>query len=118
MPQGFFRQALESALAQNYELLEIIVSDNCSTDDTESLVQSYSDPRIRYFRHEKNIDPNDNFNFCLQKATGAYFLLLHDDDLIDSTFVRECITAAEGENGYRHYQDRNPLDRRQGKRNG
>jgi glycosyltransferase involved in cell wall biosynthesis len=93
---GFFRQALESALAKSYEPLEIIVCDNCSTDDTTSLVLSYNDPRIRYFRHEKNIDANDNFNFCLQKATGAYFLLLHDDDLIDPTFVRECMTAAEG----------------------
>ena len=93
---GYLRQALESALAQDYEPLEIIVSDNCSTDDTEALVKSYNDPRIRYFRQSKNIDANDNFNFCLQKATGAYFLLLHDDDLIEPTFVRECMIAAEG----------------------
>ena len=93
---GYLRLALRSALAQTYTPLEIIVSDNCSTDDTESVVQSFNDPRIRYFRQSKNLKPNDNFNFCLDQARGTYFLLLHDDDLIDPTFVQACMGAAAG----------------------
>jgi len=94
--QGYLRQALESALAQRYEPLEIIVSDNCSPDQTEAYVRSIGDSRIRYFHQPVNLDPNDNFNFCLQQARGTYFLLLHDDDLIDPTFVEACMGAAQG----------------------
>ena len=93
---GYLRQALQSAMAQTYMPLEIIVCDNCSSDNTESFVRSFADERIHYFRQPRNIDPNDNFNFCLQQAGGTYFLLLHDDDLIDPTFVQACMTAAGG----------------------
>jgi glycosyltransferase involved in cell wall biosynthesis len=90
---NYLRQALTSALTQTYPNLEIIVSDNCSTDHTEALVTGLSDSRIRYFRHEKNIGGNKNFNFCLQQAKGTYFSLLHDDDLIDRDFVETCMNA-------------------------
>jgi glycosyltransferase involved in cell wall biosynthesis len=90
---GYLRYALKSALDQNYEPIEIIVSDNCSTDDTESMIKSYKDSRIRYFRQAKNISANDNFNFCLNKADGEYFLLLHDDDMIDADLVQTCMEA-------------------------
>ena len=91
---AYLKQAIQSALSQTYSNIEIIVSDNCSTDDTESLVKSFYDPCLRYIRHKKNIGANNNFNYCLQKARGDYFLLLHDDDLIDDDFISECIKAA------------------------
>jgi glycosyltransferase involved in cell wall biosynthesis len=91
---GYLREALDSALAQTYPNLEIVVSDNGSTDNTESVVRSYADPRIRYFRQQPPVTPNDNFNFCLQQANGAYFLMLHDDDKIDPDFVESCMSAA------------------------
>ena len=93
---GYLRQALDSALKQTYPNCEIIVSDNCSTDNTSELVGSRSTERLRYFRHAKNIGANGNFNFCLEQARGDYFLLLHDDDLIDSDFVAACIEAVRG----------------------
>jgi glycosyltransferase involved in cell wall biosynthesis len=93
----YLRQALESALSQDYENLEIIVSDNCSTDHTESLIKGYSDSRIKYFKQPKNIPASENFNFCLHQAAGAYFLLLHDDDMIDDDFVSTCMKAANYE---------------------
>jgi glycosyltransferase involved in cell wall biosynthesis len=92
---GYLKQALESAVNQTYHNLEIIVSDNCSPDDTESLVKGVSDPRIRYFRHSKNIGASNNFNFCLEQASGDYFLLLHDDDQIDGDFVEVCMKGAD-----------------------
>jgi glycosyltransferase involved in cell wall biosynthesis len=90
----YLRQTLQSALDQTYQNVEIVVSDNCSTDDTESVVKSLSDSRTRYFRHGENIGANENFNFCLEQAEGDYFLLLHDDDLIDDDFVDACMKAA------------------------
>lgn len=92
---SYLRHALESALKQTYQNIEIIVSDNCSNDNTALVVKGYVDPRIRYFKHEKNIGANNNFNFCLKEARGDYFLLLQDDDLIDNNFVEVCIRAAQ-----------------------
>jgi glycosyltransferase involved in cell wall biosynthesis len=90
---SYLRPALTSALEQTYPNLEIIVSDNCSADGTEELVKGLGDPRIRYFRQERNIGPINNFNFCLARARGTYFQLLHDDDLIDPDFVESCMSA-------------------------
>lgn len=85
---------LDSALRQTHPDIEILVADNASTDDTARLVQARQDPRLRYLRHSHNICANDNFNFCLEQARGEYFLLLHDDDLVDPDFVDCCLRAA------------------------
>lgn len=92
---GYLKQTLESAVNQTYPNIEIVVSDNCSSDHTEAVVQSFADPRIKYFKHVKNIGANNNFNFCLEQAKGVYFLLLHDDDLIDQDFVEICMKHAD-----------------------
>lgn len=94
---GYLKETLQSAVAQSYGNIEIIVADNCSTDETESLVKKYNFPNLRYYKHKQNIGPQNNFNFCLDRARGVYFLLLHDDDLIDSDFVEAAMQAA----GYR-----------------
>ncbi len=90
---SFLQQALESAMAQTYQNLEIIVSDNCSSDNTEEVVLQYEDPRVKYVRHRVNIGPLGNSNFCLNQARGDYFLQLHDDDVIDPDFVETCMNA-------------------------
>ena len=91
----FLRQALESAIGQTYPNLEIIVSDNCSSDNTEAVVKDYDDPRIKYIKHSKNIGPLGNSNFCLNQAKGEYFLQLHDDDVIDPDFIETCMRAED-----------------------
>jgi len=97
---SYLRNALQSAVDQTYPNLEIVVSDNCSVDHTEELVRSFDDPRIRYFKQERNLGVNGNFNFALQEARGAYFLLLHDDDLIDPDFCATCMDAAGDRTDY------------------
>ena len=94
---SYLKEALQSALNQSYPNIEVIVSDNCSTDHTEVLAKGCAQPFLRYFKHPKNIRANDNFNFCLQQARGHYFLLLHDDDIIDRDFVEACINATGGD---------------------
>jgi len=90
---GFLKDAIRSAMIQTYQNIEIVVSDNCSDDNTEGLIESLDDPRIRYHRHTENIGANNNFNHCLKMARGDYFLLLHDDDMIDSDFIEACMEA-------------------------
>lgn len=91
---SYLRETLESALCQTYRNVEIVVSDNGSTDDTRALVTSYDDPRLKYHKQTPALAPNENFNYCLNAARGDYFLLLPDDDLIDPNFIEVCVEAA------------------------
>lgn len=91
---SYLGQTLHSALGQTYENIEIIVSDNCSQDNTEELVRGFSDPRIRYIRQSENIGSNNNFNVCIAQAKGDFCLLLPDDDLIDGDFIESCVKAS------------------------
>jgi len=87
----FLKQAIHAALEQIYPNIEIIVSNNHSTDNTEEVVKSFADPRIRYFRQPTNIGYMKNYDFCLEQARGEYFSLLPDDDLIDKDFIDVCM---------------------------
>lgn len=95
--RSYLPQALGSVLGQTYPHIEIVVADNGSHDQTEQVVKSYSDARIRYFRHAENIGANNNFNFCVDQARGSYLLLLPDDDTIDHDFIEVCMNAANND---------------------
>ena len=92
--ERYLRECIQTAVDQTYPNIEIIVSDNCSTDNTQEIVESFGEKRIQYVRHAENIGPINNFNYCLQAAKGDFFLLLHDDDQIDHDFVETCMQAA------------------------
>lgn len=92
---GYLPQALAAAVGQTYRNIDIVVSDNCSTDGTPEFMTRQTDPRIRYYRQNKPIAPNDNFNFCLAQARGDYILLLLDDEIVDRDFVARCMAAIE-----------------------
>ena len=92
--------AINSACNQDYPNLEIIVSDNCSFDNTKEIVNAFNNERIKYIRQKINIGANNNYNACLNAAKGVYFLLLHDDDLIDDDFVSTCLRTAQYSTDY------------------
>ncbi|OLP18624.1 hypothetical protein BST81_10085 [Leptolyngbya sp. 'hensonii'] len=83
------RQAIESALAQTYSNLEIIVVDNCSTDNTHGVIQEYSrmDHRVRCYRNEQNLGPVPNWYRCLELSQGEYFKILFSDDWLEPTAI-------------------------------
>lgn len=90
---ALLKQSIESALSQEYRNIEVVVSDNASTDDTEIVCRSYceKDARIKYFRQESNIGPARNFSKVLLNASGEFFMWLGDDDWIDKEYVGACI---------------------------
>lgn len=90
---SYLKHALRSAVNQTYKNIEIIVSDNCSPDNTESVIKEFNDPRIRYYKQKENIGSLNNSNFCLEQSQGKYFLMLFDDDLIDNDFISTCMDA-------------------------
>ena len=90
------RQALESARSQTYPNLEILVSDNESTDAQTSKIlaeASAIDFRIKTYRHKKNIGAAANFEFLLNSATGDFFTWLADDDLMHPTCIKLLVAA-------------------------
>ena len=67
----FLRPTIECAFGQDWGSLEIIVSDNCSTDNTAEVVKSYSDKRLRCLRQGHKIGAKNNFNVCVSEAAGS-----------------------------------------------
>lgn len=81
---GYLDEAIASALAQTYESLEVVVSDNASSDETPVLARKYAgDARVRWSRNETNIGLAANWAKLLHElATGDYVKVLPDDDLL------------------------------------
>jgi len=94
---GTFPSALRSALEQTYRDVQVVVCDNASEDGTRAFVEAIDNSRLRYVRHAVNIGANGNFNACLEAARGTYFLLLHDDDLLEADFVERAVSAIGGQ---------------------
>lgn len=88
-------RALASVLAQTHQNLEVVVSDNASTDDTPAICRSGAagDPRIRYVRQAEPISAWENFRYVLEQATGEYFLWTADDDLHSPNYVETLVRA-------------------------
>lgn len=74
--------ALRCLLRQTYTNFEVVISDNASTDDTQSAIKKIDDPRIRYFRNRQNIGLIGNQIKALHYARGTYVFLHGDDDFL------------------------------------
>ena len=82
------RRTLDSILAQDYPNFEVIVSDNCSDDDTAKIVQEYADQGVKYYLNPKLEKWGEsNWNHILSLAEGPFVALYHADDLYTSTMV-------------------------------
>lgn len=82
----FLNVCLESILRQTEPDFELIVVDDASPEDLESIVSSFQDPRIRYFRNATGCGAEhlvDNWNICLGYARGEFVLNMGDDDILE-----------------------------------
>lgn len=93
----YIRQALDSILNQTYKDFEVVICDNASTDDTQSICEDYAkrDPRIRYYRNEKNLGAAPNYNKTFKLARGRYFNWFAHDDLFASNYLEQCVMMLE-----------------------
>src|SRR5262245_62697893 len=85
----FLTEAIESILGQSYRNIELVLSDNASTDATpEICARSVTrDRRVRYSRLPENIGGLPNFNRVFSLATGKYFMWASHDDLLMPSYV-------------------------------
>jgi glycosyltransferase involved in cell wall biosynthesis len=80
---NYIREAIDSLLAQTFRDFELLISDNASTDGTQSICEEYArgDARIRYVRQHRNRGGFNNFEYVLDHACGTYFMWAAHDDV-------------------------------------
>lgn len=100
--EGIISETLDSALAQTYRNIEVIVVDNASTDRTWSIIQTYAerDQRIRAFRNDTNIGPVRNWRRAVEEARGVYGKILWSDDLIAPEYLERTIPYFDEDVGF------------------
>lgn len=74
--------ALKSVTSQDFDDLEIIVSDNASADDTRDVVLANADTRLRYIRTDKRLAMSGNWEFAMSHVTGDWVTIIGDDDAL------------------------------------
>lgn len=91
--EKYLPAALDSVREQDEEHIEIVISDNASTDATEEICRAAAaeDPRIRYHRQPRNRGGGWNFNHLLDLARAPYFTWAAADDIRRPAFVRRCL---------------------------
>ena len=81
--EKYLKRCIDSLVNQTYENLEIILINDGSTDNSEEIIKSYNDSRIKYFKN-KNQGIGITRNFGIEKATGKYIMFIDSDDYIDT----------------------------------
>lgn len=106
-------RALDSILSQTHRSLKVLISDNCSDDDTEQVCARYAqaDSRVQYVRQPLNITPVPNFSWLLSHADTEFVLLVADDDWLAPNYVERCLAVMDGDpslaivTGVNHYSE-------------
>jgi glycosyltransferase involved in cell wall biosynthesis len=87
----FLNQALESLSKQTFTDYEILISDNASIDKTADIIKKWQlkNPKIKYYRQEKNIGALKNFNWLLNNSKSKWFMFAAYDDLWSANYLSE-----------------------------
>lgn len=95
--EGYIKEAVELALSQDYANIEVIVSDDCSTDKTIEVLANIKDPRLKVYRNEKNIGRIQNHRKLLYElASGDLVAFLDGDDFyVDKSFISRAVKLFE-----------------------
>jgi glycosyltransferase involved in cell wall biosynthesis len=88
-------EVVERVLSQDHQNLELVISDNASSDETEKVCRrlASADPRIVYHRQAENVGLLNNFIATMRMATGEYFRWVGDDDYLAPNSLSRCLAA-------------------------
>jgi predicted O-linked N-acetylglucosamine transferase (SPINDLY family)/glycosyltransferase involved in cell wall biosynthesis len=94
---AFIGEAIQSALAQTYPNIEVIISDDGSTDETIAIAQSFTSQTSADFRIilHRNYGLSQNWNFCISQAKGKYIKFLFQDDFLAPECIAKMVAVAE-----------------------
>jgi glycosyltransferase involved in cell wall biosynthesis len=89
-------ETIQSVLKQTYKNFELIIIDDNSPDETDSVVKKYlSDKRIKYIKNRKNLGLQGNWNKCLLEASGEYIKFLNHDDTFHPDLLKEYVSIMD-----------------------
>lgn len=106
----FISESIDSVLAQTYKNWELIIVDDCSTDNTDEVVSAYQDPRIRYFKNEQNSGAALTRNRAIREAKGEWIAFLDSDDLWRPEKLEKQISFMKENNYVFSYHDFDKID--------
>ncbi|RKZ46126.1 MAG: glycosyltransferase family 2 protein [Gammaproteobacteria bacterium] len=89
------KKSLQSVLTQTHADLEVLILDNASEADTQSVVQAMADPRVRYVGSNENIGLFRNWNRAIKLNRSPYLAILPDDDELLPEFIQQSLAALE-----------------------
>lgn len=95
--EAFIEEAIKSAIAQTYPNIELIVSDDGSTDRTIAIAQTFQSQTSADFRIilHRNYGLSQNWNFCIEQAKGEYIKFLFQDDLLAPECIEKMVALAQ-----------------------
>jgi len=95
--ERYLRQTIECLLKQDYQDIELVISDNASSDSTQQIALDYarSDRRVKYFRNRRNLGVHPNFNLAFRRCRGEYFKWAAHDDLYAPNFLSHCVDVLD-----------------------
>ena len=96
---SFINETLNCWKNQSYTKLEIIVQDDCSTDETYKIaLESASvDERIKVFKNSKNLGIGNNWNEAYRKVNGEYVVIFNADDIVPKNFIETLLSILQGD---------------------
>lgn len=93
--QNTINRAIRSVLNQTYEDVELIVINDCSTDNTEQKIKKFKDDRIVYIKHDSNLGAGCARNTGIKSATGDYIAFLDSDDFYNKDYISTMVNGTE-----------------------
>lgn len=98
--EPYIKQCIDSVLNQTFEDIEILIGDDCSTDNSKEIINSYTDPRIKKFFYSANCGGSENLNKLITFANGDYIAVLNSDDYWEPTKLEKQFKFLENNKKY------------------
>lgn len=85
--ENYIKETIKSVLNQTYQDWELIIIDDCSSDNSVNVIKSFQDDRIKLFVNKQNLGLAKTLKLGIEKATGDWIVFLESDDLITSDYL-------------------------------
>ncbi|MBU1127248.1 glycosyltransferase [Patescibacteria group bacterium] len=93
--QSVIKETLKSILSQSFSNYEILIADDCSTDNTEKVIKEIKDKRITFYRNSENLGYSKNLEKCRKRARGDIIYLMGQDDILGKDALLNTCKAFE-----------------------